>query len=72
MIHSFSKTSVVMSPGDAFWVRYPKNEPARPKGARISARTAAERCYQTCYHFPEKAARNRMNQGPTGWAISLK
>ncbi len=23
-------------------------------------------CYQTCYHFLEKAARNRMNQGPPG------
>lgn len=26
----------------------------------------AERCYQTCYHFLEKAARNRMNQGQSG------
>ena len=32
----------------------------------------AERCYQTCYHFPEKAARNKMNQGPSGWVMSLK
>jgi len=32
----------------------------------------AERCYQTCYHFLERVARNRMNQGPSGWVMSLK
>src|SRR5258708_21524926 len=29
-------------------------------------------CYQTCYHFLQKAARNRTNQEPTRWIMSLK
>ena len=28
-------------------------------------------CYQTCYHFPEKAARARMNQGPIPFLINV-
>src|SRR6266478_8190321 len=39
---------------------------------RIAARTAGERCYQTCYHFPEKAAQNRMNNRTRRWVMSLK
>src|ERR1017187_8580749 len=34
--------------------------------------TSLRYCYQTCYHFLEKAARNRMNQGPTRSSMSLK
>src|SRR5208283_2379964 len=29
-------------------------------------------CYQARYHFLEKAAQNRMNQGPTNRSMSLK
>jgi hypothetical protein len=50
--------------------RKPK-ERARTKGTGPAGRRLAERCYQTCYHFIEKAARNRMNQGPPGWFMSL-
>ena len=61
---------------------YPKTEVA-PRLTEGQARDAfqdrgsqgerlAERCYQTCYHFLEKATRNRMNQGPSGWVIPLK
>ena len=34
--------------------------------------TSLRYCYQTCYHFLQKAARNRMNQGQRGWTMSLK
>ena len=50
--------------------RKPK-ERAR-KGTESERGQWAERCYQTCYHFLEKAARNRMNQGPSVWVMSLK
>ena len=29
-------------------------------------------CYQTCYHFLQEPARNRMNQEATRWIMSLK
>ena len=41
------------------WVGCPKIE--HWEGGRI----AADRCYQTCYHFLQKASRNKMKQGPT-------
>jgi hypothetical protein len=39
---------------------------------RVAAGTVTDSCYQTCYHFLQKAARNKMNQGPTRWTMSLK
>ena len=41
MIYSFSKASVAMSPGDAFWVYYPKNAPGR-RGQYRSADSGGE------------------------------
>jgi len=44
-----------------------QDEPAdafRDRGSQ--GERLADRCYQTCYHFLEKASRNRMNQGPSG------
>jgi hypothetical protein len=39
---------------------------------RIAKQSSLRARYQTCYHFLEKAARNRRNQGPTRWIMSLK
>ena len=46
------------------WAVNPKNGPGRR--GRNRGEDSGGRCYQTCYHFLEKAARNRMNQGPPG------
>jgi hypothetical protein len=48
-----------------------------PKIARhgmsgICKRSSLRACYQDCYHFLQKAARNSMNQGPTRRSMSLK
>ena len=70
MIHSFRKASDCDESRRCLFVHYPKND-QRKKGQNRPA-AGVERCYQTCYHFLEKAARNRMNQGPSGWVMSLK
>ena len=51
------------------WAGDPK--PA-PWTAEFSTRKAADSCYQTCYHFLEKTARNRKKHVPTRWIMSLK
>jgi hypothetical protein len=37
-----------------------------PSGTEDRSENGWRKCYQTCYHFLEKTARNRMNQGPAG------
>ena len=70
VIISFGRVRVSGGPGDAFWVNNPKNE--HREGGRLPRDERRRGCYQTCYHFLEKAAQTRMNQGPSGWVMSLK